>query len=139
MQAINPFMPLFVNVTYDMASTESAVVAYDEIIENWIYDGTTISGVSIGHVPTPGTSSTREGSMAQGSWEVHEFETVAVPIDLAPIEDLVAHAKANGIPLVAFRAYANARLKEAGASSDGGLGARMSAYWSQIIADMDSP
>jgi hypothetical protein len=139
LQATNPFAPVYANVTYDTASEETAVVAGDEIIEDSSFFGTTMSDVSVGYLPMPGHSRTREGSMSSGAWEIHEFETVSVPLSMASIEELVEHARANGIPLKALRAYAYGQMQEAGMASDGGRGPRMSAYWSQIIADMDTP
>lgn len=139
LQVNSPFAPVIANVTYDTASEDTAVVAGDELIEGSSYIGTTISDVSLSYLPMPGRYRTRDGSMSRGAWDIHEFETAPVELSMASIEELVAHARAKGLPLTALRAYAYAQKLEAGIASDAGRGPRMSAYWSQVIADMDSP
>ena len=139
LQVNSPFAPVIANVTYDTASEDTAVVAGDEVIEGSSYIGTTSSDVSLSYLPMPGRYRTRDGSMSRGAWDIHEFETAPVELSMAAIEELVAHARAKGLPLTALRAYAYAQKLEAGIASDAGRGPRMSAYWSQVIADMDSP
>lgn len=138
MQAQNPFTTVWANVTYDSTSWESYVVAGDEVLTGSDYQGTTLVKVEAAYAPMPQQWHTSEGSAAQGGSEDHEFTTTPLALEQAPFESLIAHAKANALPLDPLRNYCRAKIAEAGQASDSGMGPRMDAHWREMLAKVDA-
>jgi len=96
-----------------------------------------LEAVIVGMLPLQITLNSMDAGYGWSSFT--QQYTTAVPLETPPIDDLIAYAKASGLPLRGLRQYVGARLREAGASSDSGAGGRRSAYWRERLQQLEGP
>lgn len=133
----HPGSTLYANVTINVHTFDSYVVAGDEAITGTDYEGTYLESVELGTDPIDKTRVERDGSARRGGSDTYRYITYPVKLAEPPMEEVVAYAKLSGMELKALRAYAVGQRDEAGQSQDGRVGAHRQAHWSDVVGLID--
>jgi hypothetical protein len=119
MQVKNPYVPVWANLTFVSMSTDTYVMAGGgDVVDESAYHGSSLESIALAHVPSPGRWVEDYGSSRAGGGDRYVYVRQPVTLELAPFEHLIAHAKANKLPLDMLRRYCQDQLAEAGKHPD---------------------
>ncbi|MNC86157.1 hypothetical protein D3C83_17950 [compost metagenome] len=109
-----------------------------DVVDESTYHGSSLDSIDLALYPAAGRWVEDYTSASAGGGDRYSYVRQAMPLSLAPFDQLIAHAKANSLPLGALRAYCYQQLGDADKHRDNPHISHVYHHWRGMLALIDS-